>query len=338
MVTIRDVAESAGVSIATVSHVINGTRPVAESTQATVRASMVALGYRPNAVARSLRRQATTTIGMIVPDSANPFFAEMARSIEDHSFTEGYSVILCNTEGSLEREQQYADVLVENMVAGIVFVAVGPSTRLVGDLQRRGVPIVLVDREVPGVDVDTVETDHHGGGQLATQHLINLGHRRIACINGGTGATSSTQRLSGYVDTLASNGITVDPSLIRTGDYQFESGRDACRELLELPEPPTGVFACNDLMAVGCISAATAGGLSVPGDLSVVGFDDVRLASFANPPLTTISQPKHEIAAKVVELLIARMKSPTTEPQLVTFGVEMRERGSTGRVRIDGGR
>lgn len=303
----RDVAKRAGVSVSTVSHVINNTRAVSQESRQRVLQSMEELGYKPNALARSLRRRKTNTLGMIVPDSANPFFAEVARAIEDASFAQNYSVILCNSEGDLEKQQTYTNVLIENRVAGILFVAAGVSTELVNELGQRRVPLVIVDREVPGVKADTVLTNHAQGGCLATQHLIDLGHRRIACIAGNSEVSPSAERVTGYRETLKKNGISFDECLVVKGDFQYESGYEATRQLLQLSRPPTAVFACNDLMAVGCISAARELGLRVPDDLSVVGFDDVRLASFTNPPLTTIVQPKVEIGTLATQMLLERL-------------------------------
>lgn len=304
----RDVAERAGVSVSTVSHVINDTRPVSDVTRKRVERAMAELGYRPNALARSLRRQQTFSVGMIVPDSANPFFAEVARGIEDIGFSRDYSVILCNSDGDLDKQLAYTNSLIERQVAGILFVAAGVSTELVNDLRRRRVPLVVVDREVVGVEVDTVLTNHYKGGRLATQHLVDLGHRRIACISGGSELAPSAERVTGYRDALAANDLPFDATLVVRGDFQFEGGHAATRRLLALDERPTAVFACNDLMAVGCISAAVEAGVRVPEDLSVVGFDDIALASFVNPPLTTVAQPKREIGKLAMEMLLARVR------------------------------
>jgi LacI family transcriptional regulator len=325
----RDVARQAGVSITTVSHVINNSRAVSNGARQRVETAMLELGYKPNTLARSLRRQQTHTIGMIVPDSANPFFAEIARGIEDASFKQNYNVVLCNTEGDLEKQISYTNVLIQNQVAGIVFVAAGVSTELVEDLQRRQVPLVVVDREVPDVAVDTVLTDHYQGGRLATQHLVDLGHRRIACIPAGSELSPSSDRVTGYQDVLRENGLAVDEALIVRGDFQYKSGFEAAQQLLALAEPPTAVFASNDLMAVGCISAATQQGLRVPEDLSVVGFDDVRLASFTNPPLTTIAQPKREIGTLAVEMLLTRINDLSAPIRYERLDTELQVRRST---------
>lgn len=325
----RDVAERAGVSVTTVSHVINNTRAVSDTSRQSVLQAMEELDYRPNALARSLRRRKTTTIGMIVPDSANPFFAEIARAIEDASFAQNYSVILCNSEGDLEKQRTYTKVLVENRVAGILFVAAGVSTELVEDLCRRRVPLVVVDREVPGVKVDTVLTNHAQGGCLATQHLTDLGHRRIACITGSSEVSPSAERVTGYRKTLENNGLAFDERLVVKGDFQYRSGYEATRQLLQGEVKPTAIFACNDLMAVGCMSAATELGFRIPADLSVVGFDDVRLVSFTNPPLTTVCQPKVEIGRLATEMLLARMTDLDAKPRFRRLDTELRIRKST---------
>ncbi|MGD2049563.1 MAG: LacI family DNA-binding transcriptional regulator [Chloroflexota bacterium] len=325
----RDVAKRAGVSVSTVSHVINNTRTVSQGSRQRVEQAMEELGYKPNALARSLRRRKTNTLGMIVPDSANPFFAEVARAIEDASFAQNYIVILCNSEGDLEKQQTYTNVLIENRVAGILFVAAGVSTELVNDLGQRHVPLVIVDREVLGVEVDTVLTDHVQGGCLATQHLVDLGHRRIACIAGNSEVSPSAERVTGYRRTLEKNGIAFDESLVVKGDFQYESGYAATRQLLELERPPSAIFACNDLMAVGCISAARELGLRVPDDLSVVGFDDVRLASFTNPPLTTIVQPKVEIGALATQMLLERLVDQDAPPRFKRLDTKLCVRRST---------
>ncbi|HSG17795.1 MAG TPA: LacI family DNA-binding transcriptional regulator [Anaerolineae bacterium] len=325
----RDVAERAGLSVTTVSHVINNSRTVSDASRQRVLQAMEELDYRPNALARSLRRQQTNTIGMIVPDSANPFFAEIARAIEDASFAQNYSVILCNSEGDLEKQRTYTNVLIEKRVAGILFVAAGISTELINDLWRRRVPLVVIDREVPGVEVDTVLTNHAQGGRLATQHLINLGHRRIACISGSSQLSPSSERVTGYRDALKANELALDEDLVVRGDFQYESGYEATHQLLRRETPPTAIFACNDLMAVGCISAAAVLGYDVPIDLSVVGFDDVRLASFTNPLLTTVAQPKHEISRLATEMLLERIGDPDARPRFARLDTELRLRNST---------
>lgn len=329
--TMRDVAERAHVSVTTVSHVINGTRPVSEELRQRVLQTMRELGYQPNRLARSLRRGQTHTIGMIIPDATNPFFAEVARGVEDTSFEQGYSVILCNSDGNLDKELLYTNVLVEKQVDGILFVAAGMSTERILELQKRNIPLVLIDRDLPDAAVDSVLTDNAQGGRLATQHLIELGHERIGCVTGPSDLTPSADRVIGYREALRQNNLAVDETCIVKGDFQSASGYAAGCQLLDLERPPTAVFACNDLMALGVISAALQCGLRVPEDFSVVGFDDVRLAAFANPPLTTIAQPKHEIGVVAVTLLLERMRKPEMEARRQVLDTQLLTRGSTAR-------
>ncbi|MCK4900317.1 MAG: LacI family DNA-binding transcriptional regulator, partial [Anaerolineales bacterium] len=239
MVTMRDVAERASVSVTTVSHVINQSRPVSDELRGRVLAAMEELGYQPNTLARSLRRGETHTIGIIIPDSANPFFAEVARGIENTSFEHGYSVILCNTDNDLERESLYTDVLVKKQVDGILFVAAGLSAENIQALQKRGIPLVIVDRQVSGVEVDSVLTDNVQGGLLATRHLIDLGHNRIGCIVGPSDLTPSAARVTGYQQALNEAGISYDEVLIVKGDFQYESGFEAANRLLSMDDSPT---------------------------------------------------------------------------------------------------
>ena len=333
MATMRDVAKRADVSVSTVSHVVNNSRAVSLAARERVLEAMQELGYKPNIMARNLRRQRSNTIGMIVPDSTNPFFAEVARGIEDAGFAHNFSVILCNTDGDIAKQLAYTNALIENQVAGIVFVAAGVSTAQVQELQKRAVPLVIVDREVDGVHVDTVLTNHYQGGCLATQHLLDLGHQRVACITGGSDLSPSADRGMGYQDVLAANGLAYNTDLLQGGDFQYAGGYLAAKQLLTAPNRPTAIFACNDLMAVGCISAARELGLSVPEDLSVVGFDDVKLASFTNPPLTTIAQPTYKIGTLAIEMLLDRLQKGDALPRLERLDTKLVIRHSTAPPR-----
>lgn len=312
----RDVAERADVSVTTVSHVINETRPVSHGLRERVLLAMAELGYHPNALARSLRRQQTQTIGLVVPDSANPFFAEVARGIEDASFAQDYSVILCNSDSNLTKELLYLDVLAEKQVDGLLLVAVrGMTADHFQPLLARRLPLVVVDRDIPGAAVDSVLADNAHGGWLATSHLIELGHRRIACLAGPSDLAPGAEREKGYRQALLGHGLPLDESLIVRGDFQYESGFQAARQLLSGGNPPTAIFACNDLIAVGAICLAVALGRQIPADLSIVGFDNIRLAAFTNPPLTTINQPKYEMGQLAVQMLLERQRQPDLPPR-----------------------
>lgn len=329
MTTIREVAESAGVSYATVSHVINNTRLVSPETRERVLAAMKALNYRPNALARSLRQGKTNTIGLVLPDSANPFFAEISRSIEDEAFKKGYSVFLCNTELDTQRELFYVDVLSKKQVDGIIFVAAGDQADSLDFLLERNMPVVMIDRDVPNVEVDAVLTDHQLGGFLATRHLLDLGHRRIACIAGPSSITPSAERMIGYRRALEEAGIPYDENLVVRGDYHAQSGMEITHFFLKMNPRPTAIFALNDLMALGALRAAAEAGYSVPRDLAVVGYDDLEITHFTNPPLTTIAQPKKEIGAQAINLLVDRMSRKSRAPSRLVLAPELIVRRST---------
>jgi len=329
MTTIREVAQRAGVSYATVSHVINKTRFVSDETRTRVLSAMSELNYRPNALARSLRIGETHTIGLILPDSANPFFAEIARSIEDRAFKLGYSVILCNTERDTHREQLYVDVLSKRQVDGIIFVATGDQADSLNFLIDQDMPVVLIDRDLPNIEVDAVLTDNQQGGYLATRHLIQRGHRRIACIAGPSHITPSAERVTGYLQALAEAGIPYDESLILGGDYHPASGQQVAATLLAHDFPPTAIFALNDLMAMGALRAAAEAGLRVPQDLGIIGYDDIEFASFTNPPLSTIAQPKDEVGSQATEILVKRITEKTNAKRRLVLPPTLIIRGST---------
>lgn len=329
MTTIREVADLAGVSYTTVSHVINNTRFVSEETRQKVIAAMQVLGYHPNALARSLRRGETLTLGLILPDSSNPFFAEVGHSIEDTAFRQGYSLILCNTEGDTQKEFQYVKVLCEKQVDGVIFIATGDQADSLDLLLSQEIPVVVIDRELPEVGVDAVLLDNYKAGYQATKHLLELGHRRIACLTGPSNITPSAQRVIGYQRALAEAAIQVEEDLIVRGDFHPRSGHDATSNLLKRPNRPTALFACNDLMAFGSISAAFIAGYKVPDDLAVVGCDDIELASYFHPPLTTIAQPKTLIGQTAIELILERIREPARPAQRLLLESQLIIRGSS---------
>ena len=315
-------------SIATVSHVINNTRPVSDDLRSRVLAAIAELNYQPSAVARSLRRKQTRTIGMVIPDNCNPFFAEVARRIEDASFEQGYNVILCNSDGDLEKERDYLELLIRKRVDGVVLVSAGASQATMDMLAGQEVAVVIADREISGLKVDLVMTDNLQGGYQATSYLLGLGHRRIACIAGPSSLTPSAARVAGYRMALAEAGVPVDERLIVSGDFQSQSGYAAMQTLLARAERPTGVFACNDMMAIGAICAIHETGLRVPDDISVMGFDDISLASFTCPPLTTVAQAKYEMGALAFEMLEERIQDRDLPARRQLLETELVIRGS----------
>jgi len=314
MTTVKDVARKAEVSTATVSRVINGTRFVSEELRARVYQAMRELDYRPNAIARSLRRKETRNIALVVPDIAYPFVAEVAKGVEDEVFKAGYSAILCESKGNEERECACIRLLLMKQVDGIVFVASGESPGYIRALVKQRMPVVVCGRDLPDVAVDTVITDDAGSGYQATEYLIRLGHRRVGCIVGPPGLGISDGREDGYRRALEERGIPWDAALTARGDFRCRGGYDAMRELLALDDRPTAVFACNDLMAMGAICAASKRGLRVPQDLAIIGCDDIALASFTNPSLTTVAHPKREMGRVAVDMLVRRIEDRDLRP------------------------
>ena len=338
--TQADVAKIAGVSQAMVSYVLNQseTVKVPKETHQRVFDAMKQLGYVPNNLARSLRSGQTQTIGLVVPDNSNPFFAEIARLIEDVFFQHGNSVILCNTDGDAEKESAYVDVLVAKQIDGVIFITANGSVTALKKLQESGIPYIVADRDIPDTlrGADLVMVDNKAGGYLATMTLIEQGLRKIVCIT-GPHKTSSGDRVLGYQRALAEAGIVIDPDLITPGDYHIEGGLIAMNRILEAGLNPDGVFACNDMMAIGAMRSIKAHGFRIPEDISVVGFDDISLAQAVDPQLTTISQPISEIVTNVTRLLFIRIQNkkdlrPDAEPQKIILQPSLVVRDSTRRL------
>jgi len=329
LTTIKDVAKLAGVSIATVSHVTNNTRFVSEDTKKKIFAAMEELAYRPNAVARSLRKKESRIIGLILPDNTNPYFAEIAWSIEYASRNMGYSVILCNSDGDIDKESSYIDVLLEKQVDGVILVAAGESTANFLKLQEINIPTVMVDRDSPNVNIDTIQIDNALYGEIATAHLIELGHKNIACITGPRDVTPSFDRVDGYKKALKQHDIPINEDFILRGDFKPQGGYLAACKLLEMKNPPSAIFSCNDLMAFGVIHAASELGVIIPEKLSLVGFDDIYLSTYSNPTLTTIRQPRLEMGEDAVHSLIMRMKDHEKLSRKIILSAALVVRSST---------
>ncbi len=321
MATIRDVARAAGVSVATVSHVINGTRPVAPETAARVRRTMEALDYHPNAVAQSLRTRKTHAIGAVVSDITNPFFATLVRGAEDAAIEAGYSLIVCNSDESAEKEDRYVRLLRRRQMDGLLISPVGDgSSRVIQDLPRWRVPFVFIDRRAKGIEADAVLSDNIDGAYQATKHLIERGHRRIGIILGIKGATTTEERLAGYRRALDEAGIPFSDGLAVYGGYRVEGGQRATEEFLSLSEPPTAIFSTNNLMTVGVLKTLAQRKIVVPQAMAVVSFDDLDLGELFQPPLTAVTQNPYEIGRIAMGILLAR------------FGDE--ERGAVEEIRV----
>lgn len=314
--TIRDVALRAETSVSTVSRVLTRTGPVAAETQRRVLAAIEELGYKPNALARGLVQKRTGTIGVILPDVANPFYAEVLRGMGDVAAASGLHLLLANAELSPTKEAEGIALFQEKQVDGVIYTSgvITPEHRTLFRALRK--PVVLAatcdpEGEFPGVLVES-----RRGAALAVQHLADLGHRRIGVIHGPLADSIAGQsRVDGYWEGARSRGFDLEPALMVTGDYRLESGYQAMLQLLAQPEPPTAVVAASDLMAIGALGALLDRGLQVPAEVSVVGFDNIWMAGAVRPALTTVAQPMYDMGARSVTLLAEILaEGPLTGP------------------------
>jgi LacI family transcriptional regulator len=314
--TIRDVAELANVSKATVSRYLNGTLSLPPETKKRVDDAVIALNYRQNSLARRLSLGSSETIGLAMPDVANPFFAELADAVEEAASEGGFGLSLCITRNRLEREALYLSWLDTRHLDGLIFATNRPDDGSLRQLIGERSNIVLIDEDVPGVDVPRVFVDNSEGGYLATRHLIDAGHTRIAHVTGPEPLLTVRERYEGYRRALDEAGIPLDPSLVLFGSYDRRFGQVAAAELASREFPPTAVFASSDYLAVGMLETLRDRGLDVPGDMSIVGFDDMEFASLLMPPITTLRQSARELGRAGVAILLAMLAGDSDAPPL----------------------
>ncbi|MBP1964392.1 LacI family DNA-binding transcriptional regulator [Paenibacillus aceris] len=327
--TIYDVAQAAGVSIATVSKVINATGRISDKTRKHVHSVMEQLKYQPSMVASALTGKSTYTIGLTLPDLANPFFAEIARSVEDRGHEHGFSVFICSTDNDPDKEVKYLSLLMQKRVDGMISATRIQNDHFLKKLIQQNIPIALITGEMPTLAVDTVMVDDYLGGFQAGNHLVELGHRQIAILVEDMDNMSNRERIRGCKQALGNAGLQVEEHLIATGGFTVETGQKAMLQLLQLEDRPSAVFACNDLLAIGAIRAAREAGMQLPNDLSVVGFDNTILATLIDPPLTTIAQPIQEIGRRAVDLLVQEIKGEKVLKQRVVLLPELVLRNSS---------
>jgi LacI family transcriptional regulator len=340
--TIADVARRAGVSTATVSRVLtNIGRARPETRERVIRAARD-LGYRPSAVARSLKLRTTRTLGLVITDIENPFFPELVRAVEDAALERDLALLLCTVADDPEREASYLDLLVDRRVDGVVIASAGLGQRQAAWLARPPLPVVLVNCSAPGVKLPAVLSDNRAGGRLGADHLLALGHRTIGHLTAPPRHADANDRLAGCRDGLAGAGLDPEGMPVAIAAATVGGGEQAMRELLDREPLITGVTTYNDLMAIGALRAVRASGRRVPMDVSVVGFDDVSVAALVEPALTTIAQQTREMGRLAVERLaeqLAESTRPATrpdrtrqDPEVTRLPVELCVRVSTGPV------
>jgi LacI family transcriptional regulator len=313
MPTIRDVAKKAGVATTTVSRVLNNSGYVSAATRARVEAAIQELGYVPNRVARSLRLKRTNTLALVVTDITNPFWTTVVRGVEDAANAAGFTVILCNTDESESKQDAYLQVLLQRRVDGILFTPVCSAPEPVKRVQRQKVPIVVLDRRVPGAQVDVVRGDSEGGAYELVRHLLDLGHTRVAALSGPETVSTSVERVVGYRRALREAGLSEDAEWVRYGQFTQRFGYETTTEIFAQARRPTAIFATNNFIAVGALRALRDGGLRVPQDVSLVCFDDLASAVLIDPFLTVADQPAYEMGRRATELLIARVSDPAVD-------------------------
>ncbi len=303
-------AREAGVSTATVSHVINETKFVTDDTRRRVRNAIEKLNLYPNANARSLASGRSRIIGLLISDIANPFFPELVKSIETAAFERGYSVILFNTNYNAERAADYVRRLIELKVAGVALMTAELDADLITELKNKQVRTVFNDLGAVDEHMSNILLDYAGGIEQAVAHLVALGHQRIAHISGSNNIRSGRIRREAFVAAMKKSLPDADRSLIYEGDFRFESGRDAAAEILKSKQLPTAIVAANDMMALGAMAELKAAGLKIPRDISIIGFDDIAFASLSEPPLTTVCSPRTEIGRQAIEALMKTIENP----------------------------
>lgn len=343
----KDVAREAGVSVATVSRVINKVGYVSPELIRRVRAAMAKLDYHPNKIARSLRTQETKTISVIVSDISNPFFSMIVRGAEDAAAKRGFTVLVCNTDEDPQKESQYINILRQTRPDGLIIAPTSLGAENLKVFQALDKPIVFVDRVIEGVKADAVLCANASGAYQATEFLIRQGHRRIGIILGIKNALPSEERFAGYKSALADYGILLDESLVTRGNFRMAEGQQACEQLLDLPKPPSAIFVLNNLMTIGALRAIRERGLRCPEDISIVGYDDFEWMALFDPPVTTVAQQPYRMGYQAAEVLIRRIKAKNRgykekvyriEPQLIVRGsvatLTCKERGGEISSRI----
>ncbi len=312
-ISIKDIARAAGVSHSTVSRSLSDSPLVNPETKARIQRLSSEMGYTPNAAARSLVMGRTRTVGVVVTTIADPFIAEVTQGIESTAYEHGYTVVLASSNSDPAREIAAVEMLRSKRVDGVIVTSSRVGALYHDHLERIGVPVVLINNhsEQSGRYTFSISVDNQHGGYLATQHLIALGHRRIAFVTAQVNHSSNMGRLAGYQLALSEAGLASDPSLVVAGNGRVDGGVHSWSSLKTLPEPPTAVFCYNDMTAIGLLHAVQQAGLSVPQDLSVVGFDDIPFALYVSPALTTIAQPQFAMGQQAMQMALDLMKAPS---------------------------
>ncbi len=333
MATIKDVAKLAGVSTTTVSHVINKTRFVAETTQEKVMKAVDELNYAPSAVARSLKCNSTRTIGMLVTQSTNLFFSEVISGVESYCYRQGYTLILCNTGGIYEKQRDYIRMLAEKRVDGILVMCSDFTEELNEMLNRHtNIPKVIMDWGPESSQADKIMDNSEEGGYIATKYLIDNGHTDIACLSGHFDKLACKERILGFRRAMAEANLSVNEDWILEGNFECDTAVLVADKITAMEKRPTAVFCFNDTMALGLMSRLQQNGIKIPDDISVIGYDNIELAEYFSPPLTTIHQPKRRVGKNAFEILLERIKDKDHEKRIFEMQPELMIRNTVKKL------
>ena len=330
MTTLREVAEAAGVSIATVSRVLNDYPHVNNDTRKRVLKAIKTLEYRPSRVARRLRKRGAQILGLVIADISNPYYSAVIQSIENIAYAHKYSMLLCNSSEDPQREQMHLDILLEEQVAGVIISPVDELCTSCKAFLDRGIPVVSIDRRFRNLELDSVLVDNVMGAFDATNHLIKLGHQRIGLIAGPSHLTTGRGRREGYEKAIVKNDLNLNTNLIKIGNFKQKSGYTNALELLRLKDAPSAIFTSNNLMTLGALNAIHDMGLGIPQDVAIVGFDDLTWAPSLNPPLTAVAQPTLELGKWAVNLLFQSILEENREPVEIILKPSLIVRESCG--------
>jgi DNA-binding LacI/PurR family transcriptional regulator len=335
--TMDDVARAAGVSKQTVSAVINNKSGISEETRDRVRQVIARLDYQPNLLAGSLRAQRSFTIGVVIPSITNPFYPELVRGIEDQAQRDGYSVFLCNTDENQEKEVKYLHLLRRHRIAGLIAatIKVHPAwTEALRSLAAQGVPVIFVPGTYrPGEQVVCISVDDEEGFLTGTSHLLDLGHQRIAMICPPIEPGQQSPRVAGFLRAHFERGRKVLPELIVPGGWHVTDGQAATAQLMQLARTPTAIVAPNDMAAIGAITKLKELGHRVPEDVAVVGYDNIAIAEWYDPSLTTVEQPHYDMGKRAMQAVLERLAKPHEPAEMIKFATTLIVRRSSGGVR-----
>ena len=329
MSSMKDVAVLAGVSTSTVSRVINNSMPVDEETRLKVEQAIKTINFKPSLMARGLRMKSANLIGIVVPELQHETFTSFIKFTEQSVEAQGYNLVIGSTSSNVETEERFIVNLIRRNIDGIIFSRVSDNSQALKLIDRSNIPIVIIDRSLEREDIPSVVMNNYGAGVMAAEHLLSLGHRRFACITGPMDISINRDRIRGFRETIVQNGGTLEDKCVFEGNFKFESGGRGVDYLVDTRADFTAIWVQNDYMAIGAINRFVARGISVPGDVSVIGLDNIEHSWMIQPALTTIAQPFQEMCANAVDIIIKMSRKEQISATRIVLDPELVVRGTT---------